>query len=214
MLKEPEGVTRELQVGEEAALEEAMRSDYAPWVEFALLSGLRRDETLISWSEVDWHNRLIRTVGKRGKLLTVPISDAVAAILEEQKGKHEEAVFTYVAQRTVKSRNLIKGVRYPITYAGGKTEWRRLVARANVKDFRFHDLRHTFGSRLLRETGNLALVQKAMNHSDVKTTSRYAHVNQADLTQAVQAVAEKRKPWKSKSTPKSTPDDPATKSTD
>ena len=51
---------------------------------------------------------------------------------------------------------------------------------------------------------NLALVQKALNHTDVKTTSRYAHVNQTDLAIAAQSVAQKRRPWKSVQPPEET----------
>ena len=54
-------------------------------------------------------------------------------------------------------------------------------AKAGVKDFRFHDYRHDFGTKLLRETGNLKLVQKALNHRDIKSTLRYAHVLDADV---------------------------------
>ena len=60
-------------------------------------------------------------------------------------------------------------------------------AKAGVKDFRFHDYRHDFGTKLLRETGNLKLVQKALNHRDIKSTLRYAHVLDEDVATAVEA---------------------------
>ena len=41
-------------------------------------------------------------------------------------------------------------------------------------DFRFHDIRHDVGTKLLRATGNLKLVQKALGHANLKTTARYA----------------------------------------
>jgi len=61
-----------------------------------------------------------------------------------------------------------------------------------VTDFRFHDFRHDFGSKLLRETSNLKLVQKAMGHADLKTTSRYAHVLDEDVAAALERHAESR----------------------
>jgi integrase len=64
---------------------------------------------------------------------------------------------------------------------------------AGVKDFRFHDFRHDFGTKLLRETGNLKLVQKALNHRDIKSTLRYAHGLDQDVAAAVEAVAKSRK---------------------
>ena len=50
-------------------------------------------------------------------------------------------------------------------------------AQARWRDrLRFHDFRHDFGTKLLRATGNLKLVQRALNHANIKTTTRYAHV--------------------------------------
>ena len=57
---------------------------------------------------------------------------------------------------------------------------------------RFHDLRHDFATKLLRETGNLKLVQKALNHRNVATTTRYAHVLDSDLAEALERVAKSR----------------------
>ena len=73
--------------------------------------------------------------------------------------------------------------------------WRRLRKRAGVTGFRFHDFRHDLGTKLLRETGNLKLVQRALNHADLKTTSRYAHVLDEEVADALERVA-KNKPRK------------------
>jgi integrase len=188
-LKEPQGRVRELHASEEQALAVAARSDYAPWINFALLTGFRRAETLITWACVNWEARTIVTTGKGGRRVSTPLTEAVAAILEPLKGHHPEAVFTYTAQRT--RGEVVKGRRYPITYEGGKTEWQRLTKRAGVKGFRFHDLRHTTATRLLRETGNLETVRRALSHRDISTTSRYAHVNDSEVADALQRVAEK-----------------------
>jgi integrase len=71
--------------------------------------------------------------------------------------------------------------------------WKRLRKTAGVVGFRFHDFRHDFGTRLLRETGNLKLVQKALNHSDIKSTLRYAHVLDSELVEAPERFAKSRK---------------------
>ncbi len=87
----------------------------------------------------------------------------------------------------------IKGQRYPITVSGLKTLWRRIRNAAGVSDFRFHDFRHDFRTKLLRQTGNLKLVQRALNHADIKTTTRYAHVIDDDVAAALERVSESRK---------------------
>jgi integrase len=73
-----------------------------------------------------------------------------------------------------------------------KEEWRRMRKRAGVESFRFHDFRHDFATKLLRETGNLKLVQKALNHADLKTTGRYAHVLDDEIADAMERVAKSR----------------------
>jgi integrase len=188
-LKEPQERVRELHDGEGDALGAAARGDYAPWLAFARLTGLRRAETLIRWSDVNWSAKIITAVGKGRRLVSTPITPAVAALLEPLKGHHPEAVFTYTCQRTRAGR--VKGQRYPVTIEGGKTEWRRLRARSGVADLRFHDLRHDVATKLLRETGNLKLVQQTLNHRSIATTVKYAHVNDSEVADALQRLAEK-----------------------
>jgi integrase len=120
-------------------------------------------------------------------LVRTPLTEAVATILQPLKGHHPEAVFTYVCRRLKAGHR--KGERLPLTYAGAKSEWQAMRKRAGGKGFRFHDVRHDFATKLLRETGNLKLVSRALNHADVKTTARYAHVVDSDLSEALQGLS-------------------------
>jgi integrase len=86
-----------------------------------------------------------------------------------------------------------KGDRYPITYAGAKSEWQAMRARSGVTGFRFHDIRQDFATKLLRETRNLKLVSRALNHTAVKTTARYAHVTDDEIAAALQRLSQSRK---------------------
>lgn len=57
----------------------------------------------------------------------------------------------------------------------------RLLAAAGVSHHRFHDLRHTYGSYLLRASGNdLVFVKDQMGHSDITTTAVYLHALNAE----------------------------------
>jgi integrase len=188
-LVEPQERVRELVGDESERLEAETRDDYAPFFAFARASGLRLNECVtLRWPEVDWGARQIRKSGKGGKLVTVPITSTIREILWPLQGHHPERVFTYVAQRTRDGR--VQGERHPLTYSGVKIAWRRLRKRAGVTGFRFHDFRHDLGSKLLRETGNLKLVQRALNHADLKTTARYAHVLDSEVAEALERVAE------------------------
>jgi integrase len=189
-LGEPAERVRELHASEAEAIDDALRPDFEPWFRFASATGLRLAETLLRWDNVNWEARTITTTGKGGRPVSTPITVGVAAILEPLKGHHAEHVFTYVCRRPKKGQ--VKGQRYPITYTGAKSEWQRLRGRAGVKGFRFHDVRHDMATKLLRATGNLKLVSRALNHSDVKTTARYAHVLDDEVADALQSLAEAR----------------------
>jgi integrase len=186
-LDEPQERVRELVGDEGERLAAATREDYTPFFAFARASGLRLNECVtLRWSEVDWGTRQIRKPGKGGKLVTARITSTVREILWPLQGHHSEFVFTYIAERTRDGR--VQGERYPLTYSGAKIEWRRLRKRAGVTGFRFHDFRHDLGSKVLRETGNLKLVQRVLNHADLKTTARYAHVLDDEVAEALERV--------------------------
>jgi integrase len=125
-------------------------------------------------------------------------------------------VFTYVARRTrtvsrkdgegqVVAEKVVAGKRYPISPSGFKTAWRRAKAKAGIKKFRNHDLRHAFGTALYDETGDIYAVQDAMGHADVKTTMRYVHRRRAKVNSAIAKIAKNRlrKIGSEKSPPKS-----------
>jgi integrase len=194
LLPEPPERVRELQDDEASAFDEAMRADYGPFFEFVGASGLRQKECVtLRWPEVNFATRQIVRIGKGGRRVVFPITDTIREILFPLQGQHPEFVFTYVAVYGNKRLGRVRGQRYPLTITGTKTAWQRMRAKAGVKDFRFHDYRHDFGTKLLRDSGNLKLVQKAMNHADIKSTLRYAHVLDSDVASAVEAVAKSRK---------------------
>jgi integrase len=187
MLPVPSERVREVSEREADALDAVMRPDYAPFFAFARASGLRLAECLLRWSEVDWTARQIRKPGKGGRPVTVPITSEICELLWPLQGHHSEFVFTYVPQRRGADK-----LRRPLTYSGVQTCWRRLCKRSGVVGLRFHDLRHDFATKLLRETGNLRLVQKALGHRNIATTTRYAHVLDSDVAEAMERVAKSR----------------------
>ena len=192
MLAKPEERLRELHDDEAERIDAAMRADYVAFFDFVRATGMRQRECVsLLWSEVNWGTRQIVKLGKGGRRITFPITAAIRAILWPLQRHHAESVFTYVAVRTLKGR-MVKGRRYPMTMSGVKTRWRRLRKAAGVTDFRFHDFRHDFATKLLRQTGNLKLVSRALNHADLKTTARYAHVLNEDVAAAVEQAAKSR----------------------
>lgn len=189
MLAEPRERVRELRDHEEKAIVAAVRGDYLPAIRFALISGLRKAEIVgLKWSVIDWTARTISIRGKGDKIRTLPLTDGMRAILSPLREHHPDFVFTYQAARTKRiagQAHRVKFQRYPITYSGLGSTWRRTIKAAGIDDFRLHDTRHTTATRLLRSSGNLKLVQKLLGHEHIATTSRYAHVTDDDLRAAM-----------------------------
>jgi integrase len=119
-----------------------------------------------------------------GKVHTVPITGAMLEVLEAQKGNNTVSVFTYECKRSRGQR--LKGERYPFSKNGWRKGWKDALDAAGIEDFRFHDLRHTAATRIVRETGNLKIAMKLLGHSDITATARYAHVTDEDLRQGME----------------------------
>jgi len=191
LLKVPAERVRELSDDEADKLDAVMRDDYAPFFAFAQATGWRLDECFLRWDEVNLGTRQIVKLGKGGKRISVEITETIRDILWPLRGHHPDFVFTYVCEHGAHAR--VKGERYPLTYAGVQTEWRRMRKRSGVVGFRFHDYRHDFATKVLRVTGNLRLVQKALHHASIKTTTRYAHVLDSEVADAMERVAKSRR---------------------
>jgi integrase len=104
-------------------------------------------------------------------------------ILAPQKGNHPIYVFTYECKRSRGQRQ--QGERYPFSKNGWRKDWAKALVAADIENFRFHDLRHTAATRIVRYTGNLKMAMRLLGHADISTTIRYAHVTDRDLRDAL-----------------------------
>jgi integrase len=153
-----------LSLAEEAKLMAAAAPHLRQIAIAALDTGMRRGELLTQrWEHVDFNRRLLlvthsKTVG--GEAREIPFTARLAELLSSFK-QPEGLVFTF------------KGC--PIHRI--KTAWKATIRRAGIRYFRFHDLRHTFNTRLM-EAGVLQDVRKAlMGHSSGdEVNSLYTHV--------------------------------------
>jgi site-specific recombinase XerD len=193
-LKEAGERVAELQGEHQPATLAAMGEGYRDAVAFAIASGLRLGNVAsLEWAQVEWGDGVtdkgrVRVVQKGERVHVVPMSADMRAILSACRGHDARFVFTYVLRRRSARLRLAKGARAPVTYHGLQIEARRVFSRLGLP-LRFHDLRHTLGTRIVRATGNLKAAQKALGHARIDTTAAfYAHAMEDDVRAAMDAT--------------------------
>lgn len=194
MLPEPKERVRSLSAEDEAKLLAALGDDLRAMVEFAILSGQRRGAlTGLRWDRIDFAGARAEVHTKGDQWHSFPLTDRMVEILLMQPRVDGcPFVFTYKCTRPSPARKdragRHKGIRYPYSEEGWYREWKRALNAAGIEDFRFHDLRHTSATRVMRATGNLKVVQRMLGHTDISTTARYAHVNEDDVRAGMSAA--------------------------
>src|SRR5262249_7369014 len=110
---------------------------------------------------------------KSGKRREIPMNTAVDQAFSALGPQREGLVF-----RKRDSRR---------TWLNIRTGFEGAVRDAQIEDFRFHDLRHTFASHFMMSTGDLVALQKILGHATLAMTMRYAHLAPAHLRKAMDA---------------------------
>jgi len=81
-----------------------------------------------------------------------------------------------------------------VTTRASKNAWNTACRKAGITNLRFHDLRHTFGTRAVDNGASIAAVQKVMGHKSIETTMQYVHATDEGKRRAVEAVVKTQKP--------------------
>jgi integrase len=162
-------ITRE----EAADLLAELPSHLADMAAFTLATGLRQSNvSFLRWDQVD----MVRGVAwihadqaKARKALAVPLNVDALAVLRRRQGVHPEFVFTYrgkpVARTTTKA-------------------WQAALERAGIRDFRWHDLRHTWASWHVQSGTRLQELLELGGWSSMEMVLRYAHLAGEHLREA------------------------------
>ncbi|MYF69594.1 MAG: site-specific integrase [Proteobacteria bacterium] len=129
-----------------------------------VLTGCRRDEILtLRWDDVDLHARELRLRDSKSGPCMVALTPAVEAVLDGIR-RIRGNPWVIVGE--------VSGSRLKTL----KTTWRRVKLRAGLKDVRLHDLRHSYATRALALGESLTMIGKLLNHAQMQSTARYAHV--------------------------------------
>jgi integrase len=179
-LKEPKEKDRILAEEEEASLLEAVRTGHkAKHLEAIILTalntGMRKGEILnLKWSNVDFKNRVITVEKtKNDEIRKIPMNQKLTDTLE---GAKKMSKGEYVFSENGKP------------YLDVKTGWWTALQNAGIKNFTFHGLRHTFGSRLGMAGVDIRTIQELMGHKDIKMMMRYSHPTPEHKKKAVEVL--------------------------
>ncbi|MFQ5585739.1 MAG: tyrosine-type recombinase/integrase [Thermodesulfobacteriota bacterium] len=164
--------------------EEGLMSVSPIWLQeilvVALNTGLRQAEILdLTWDRVDLSRRTITILEQKndGKD-TLPINTQALDVLKARskvRSIKNNLVFYSREGTGINARNLLRA-------------FYKARERAGVKNFRFHDLRHTFATRLVQAGVDLYKVQKLLRHKTPIMTQRYAHHYPESLRDGVEVL--------------------------
>lgn len=164
--RENGGRVRYLKQDEEARLRLAIAAtcpDREAEFNLALYTGMRRGEQFkLKWADVDLERGILTVNGKTGQRHIVVNSSASAALEKLKTGANSSFVC-------------------PEATAEAKRDNRRwfenAVKKAGLENFHWHDLRHTFASRLVMAGVDIRTVQELVGHKSILMTMRYAHLS-------------------------------------
>ncbi|VUD66379.1 Tyrosine recombinase XerC [Thalassocella blandensis] len=144
-------------------------TDYLmPMVLLALNTGMRRGELFkLEWQDVQLKERNIIIHGyksKSGSTRHIPMNDEAFQVLVTWRNISSEDRLVFPSPQTGRELDNIS------------TSWKNVIEKSGISNFRFHDLRHTFASKLVMAGVDLNTVRELLGHSDLKMTLIYAHL--------------------------------------
>lgn len=177
--KEENGRLRFLTDEEEAQLLKTCGESLRPIVIAALNSGFRRGELLsLTWPDVDFARGLVTVqaaYAKNGERRSIPMNQEFRQVLNSLRARAGDSTHVFLNSQ---------GKPYKLV----STVFDEAVERVEIENFRFHDLRHTFASRLVMAGVDLRTVQVLMGHKTINMTLRYSHLTPDHLKKAVESL--------------------------
>lgn len=192
--KEPRGRVRFLSDDERVSLLSACKKQgnphLYPVVILALSTGMRQGEIMsLTWDDVDTKaGRIVLQETKNGERRVVPLAGHALEVIKQLRADRSKAT------------NLLFPASKPRRYADGqighepmfiRKAWADAVKEAKIKDFKFHDLRHSAASYLAMNGASLAEIADVLGHKTLSMVKRYAHLSEAHTSKVVASMNEK-----------------------
>lgn len=150
-------------------------------IAFALNTGMRRAEILgLTRSQVDFKNRRIRVEKtKSGKVRFIPINEDLFKLLLKLKSENGQSPFVFLNPATKRP------------FLDMKTPFKRACRMSGIEGLRFHDLRHTFATRLVAKGVDIETIKELLGHHSIAITQRYLHSSDERKRKAVEILSKK-----------------------
>lgn len=185
--EEPKARVRWLTDDERQRLLDACPEHWRGMIRLSLATGLRQSNVrAMRWEWVDLDSRIVTVPGaqfKNGNELCIPLNEESMSVLLAQHGQHPTYVFSHQGR--------------PISQIGS-TQWRLLLERAGIADFRWHDLRHTWATGMARKGVPTHALQRLGGWETLAMVNKYAHHDVESLRQYVDAPPPVAQPPRSK----------------
>lgn len=149
--------------------------------EVSLKSGMRRSEQYnLRWGDIDFDRRIMRLrQTKNGRPRNAFIIDDVATSLKQLRELDLERRDKSASQPNKSPKDTV------FAKADNKKWWLAALDEAKITNYRWHDNRHTFCSRLVQAGVHLKVVQEAAGHASIASTMRYAHFAPSQVVEAM-----------------------------
>ncbi len=163
-------------------LQQFVFADYmSPMILVALNTGLRRGELFnLTWDDVSFSRAMLTVKGdtaKSGKTRYIPLNAIALQALKDWRNNHSEGL-------------VFSNVKTGTAFSHVKKSWAGILEKAGIKNFRWHDMRHHFASKLVMAGVDLNTVRELLGHADIKMTLRYAHLAPEHKAKAVEKLVE------------------------
>jgi integrase len=153
-------------------------------LDIAIGTGMRKGEQYgLLWSDIDFDLRVITLRDtKNGSNRNVPMIDDVFSAFKQLKKLALERKDRATDRPNNSPHDVVFGI-------GDNKKWWEVALRdAKIKSFRWHDLRHTFCSRLAQAGVSLKVIQEAAGHKTIAMSARYAHMDHTTLKNAMSVL--------------------------
>lgn len=139
----------------------------APMIQISLHTGPRQGEVFnLKWENVNYERATIAIAGntaKNGKTRHIPLNSVALQVLSNWQKQSQPNDLIFPGKNGDKFNNV-------------KKAWTSLLKSAQIDNFRWHDMRHHFASKLVMAGVDLNTVRELLGHADIKMTLRYAHL--------------------------------------